>query len=57
MAAVNIDDKFLQEMQADAEKYMRSTPRQIEYWCKIGKLVSENPEYSLNELRLKVEWL
>lgn len=40
--------KLSDELVADAKRHgaiqQRSTPKQIEYWAKIGKLAKENPE-------------
>lgn len=44
MTTVNLPDELVKEAKRYASVYSRSTPKQIEYWAKIGKLVEENPD-------------
>lgn len=41
---VRLDDDFVAEAKACAAASMRSVPKQIEYWAKIGQLVQDNPD-------------
>jgi len=41
---IKLSDDLLAEAKRYAEVYSRSTPKQIEYWSRIGKIVEENPD-------------
>lgn len=54
--------KLSEEMFNNAERYAkienRSIPKQIEYWSRIGKIASENPELNyttIKEILLSLE--
>ena len=49
--SVRLDDAFvtMAKIHADVEK--RSTPKQIEHWATIGKILMENPELSYDFVR------
>jgi hypothetical protein len=53
-ATVRLSDKLVEDARKEADVSMRSLPKQIEYWCKLGKTVEERPDLSLNEIR-KIE--
>ena len=38
--AIRIDDKLIREASVEAQIQRRSTPKQIEYWAEIGKVVA-----------------
>jgi len=38
--AIRIDDKLVREASAEAQVQRRSTPKQIEYWAEIGRIVA-----------------
>jgi hypothetical protein len=38
--AIRIDDKLIREAAAEAQVQRRSTPKQIEYWAEIGRVVA-----------------
>lgn len=38
--AIRIDDKLIREASAEAQVQRRSTPKQIEYWAEIGRIVA-----------------
>src|SRR5690606_40635579 len=38
--AIRIDDKLVREASAEAQLQRRSTPKQIEYWAEIGRIVA-----------------
>lgn len=44
MTTVNLSDELVEEAKRYASVYSRSTPKQIEYWAKIGKIAEENPD-------------
>lgn len=43
MTAVNLSNDLVAEAKKYAAAFSRSTPKQIEHWAKIGKLVEDNP--------------
>ena len=44
MATVNLSDELVETAKKYAGAFSRSTPKQIEHWAKIGKLVEDNPD-------------
>jgi hypothetical protein len=46
MTTVNLSDELVEMAKRHAKAFSRSTPKQIEHWAKIGKLVEENPDLS-----------
>lgn len=44
MTTINLSDELVEEAKRYASVYSRSTPKQIEYWAKIGKIAEENPD-------------
>jgi len=44
MTSINLSDDLVKEARRYAAALSRSTPKQIEHWAKIGKLVEENPD-------------
>src|SRR5690606_41967593 len=38
--AIRIDDKLVREASAEAQLQRRSTPKQMEYWAEIGRIVA-----------------
>ena len=44
MTTINLPDELVAEAKKYANVYSRSTPKQIEYWAKIGKIAEENPD-------------
>ncbi len=45
--AIKLSDTLISDAAVSAKAQHRSTPRQIEYWAKIGKIVDENPDMPL----------
>lgn len=41
---IKLSDDLINEAKRYAIIYSRSTPKQIEYWSRIGKIVEENPD-------------
>ncbi len=41
---IKLSDDLINEAKRYAAVYSRSTPKQIEYWSRIGKLAEENPD-------------
>ncbi len=42
--SIRLDDDFISDVRVHAEAEMRSVPKQIEYWAKIGKIMTDNPD-------------
>ena len=47
MVSINLSDELVAMAKHHAKAFSRSTPKQIEHWAKIGKLVEENPDLPL----------
>ena len=45
---IKLSDDLINEAKRYAEAYSRSTPKQIEYWSRIGKIAEENPDLPYN---------
>lgn len=41
---IKLSDDLIHEAKRYAAVYSRSTPKQIEYWARIGKIAEENPD-------------
>ena len=42
--SVKLFDELVKQARQYGEVYHRSTPKQIEYWSRIGKILEENPD-------------
>lgn len=49
--SVKLSDKLVSEARRYGMVYSRSTPKQIEYWSRIGKIAEENPDLSYAFIR------
>jgi len=49
--AVKLSDQLVIDAKNHAVISQRSTPKQIEYWAKIGKLAEENPDLTLEFIK------
>ena len=45
--ALKLSDDLVESAKPYAAAEQRSVPRQIEYWARLGKAVSDNPELPL----------
>ncbi|MEE8343051.1 MAG: hypothetical protein V3R51_04550 [Gammaproteobacteria bacterium] len=45
--AIKLSDQLVNEATAYGKVEHRSTPKQIEYWARIGKIADENPDLPL----------
>ena len=45
--AVKLSDELVLVAATHGKAQHRSTPRQIEYWARIGKIADENPDLTL----------
>jgi hypothetical protein len=44
MVSVNLSDELVEQAKIYAGAYSRSTPKQIEHWAKIGRMLEDNPD-------------
>lgn len=51
MSSVNVSDHLLKDAKKYAAIELRSISKQIEYWCKIGKMADENPDLPLSFIK------
>ena len=45
--AIKLSDELVVDAATHGKVQHRSTPRQIEYWARIGKIADENPDLTL----------
>ncbi len=45
--AIKLSDGLVDDATTHGKAQHRSTPRQIEYWARIGKIADENPDLTL----------
>ncbi len=45
--AIKLSDGLVSDAKSHGQAQQRSTPKQIEYWAKIGKIADENPDLTL----------
>lgn len=58
MTTINLPDELVEEAKRYAHVYSRSTPKQIEYWARIGRIAEENQDLSydfIKQILLAVE--
>jgi len=48
---VNLADDLVNEAKCYGQIYSRSTPKQIEYWARIGKIAEDNPDLPFNFIK------
>ncbi len=49
--AIKLSDGLLNDAAIQARAHHRSTPKQIEYWSRMGKLAEENPDLTLGFIK------
>lgn len=49
--SIKLSGELISAAAATGKALHRSTPRQIEYWARIGKIAEENPELPLGLVR------
>lgn len=42
--SIKLSDELIAEARRYGAIYSRSTPKQVEYWSRIGKIAEENPD-------------
>jgi len=45
--AIKLPDSLIESAKITGKTELRSTPKQIEYWARIGKIADENPDLPL----------
>ncbi|NOQ94758.1 MAG: hypothetical protein GQ547_09025 [Methylophaga sp.] len=45
--AIKLSDELVDDAALNGKAQHRSTPKQIEYWARIGKIADENPDLPL----------
>ena len=56
--AIKLSDDIFYEAQRHVKVEIRSVPKQIEYWSRIGKIAEENPDLNyrmIKEMLLSLE--
>lgn len=49
---VKLSDKLINEARRYGSVCSRSTPKQIEYWARIGKIAEDNPDLSYDFIKV-----
>jgi len=49
--AIKLSDQLISDASINGRAQHRSTPKQIEYWARIGKIVDENPDLPLSLIK------
>ena len=49
--AMKLSDELVEDAKPYAAAEHRSVPRQIEYWARIGKAVTDNPDMPLRQIQ------
>jgi hypothetical protein len=49
--AVRLPEEIVKDAQKYASLSLRSVPRQIEYWYRLGKIADENPDIPLDFIK------
>ena len=49
--ALKLSDELIEIAKTHAAAQLRSVPKQIEYWARLGKTVEENPDLPLQFIK------
>ncbi|MCF6345717.1 MAG: ParD-like family protein [Thiomicrorhabdus sp.] len=49
--AIKLSDALVSDAMINGKAQHRSTPKQIEYWARIGKIADENPDLPLGFIK------
>ena len=49
--AIKLSSELVSEAAINGKAQHRSTPKQIEYWARIGKIADENPDLPLGFIK------
>ncbi|MDR1174201.1 MAG: ParD-like family protein [Treponema sp.] len=55
--AVRLPVEMIEDARKNGELHCRSTPKQIEYWYRLGKIAEENPDISMDFIKNSIEGL
>jgi len=45
--AIKLSERLIDDAVINGKAQLRSAPKQIEYWARMGKMADENPDLSL----------
>lgn len=48
---IKLSDELIDEARIHAKAMHRSTPKQVEYWARLGKIAEENPDLPLSFIK------
>ena len=49
--AIKLSDALIKDAAINGKAQHRSTPKQIEYWARLGKIAEENPDLPLGFIK------
>ncbi len=49
--AIKLSDELIKDATINGKAQHRSTPKQIEYWARLGKIAEENPDLPLGFIK------
>ena len=49
--AIKLSDELIKDAAINGKAQHRSTPKQIEYWARLGKIAEENPDLPLGFIK------
>lgn len=49
--AIKLSDALINDAAINGKAQHRSTPKQIEYWARLGKIAEENPDLPLGFIK------
>jgi len=49
--AIKLSDELINDAAINGKAQHRSTPKQIEYWARLGKIAEENPDLPLGFIK------
>lgn len=55
--SIRLDAQLIEYARAQARASIRTTPKQIEYWARIGSIALEHPEMSIKAIEDSLESL
>ncbi|MDR2663515.1 MAG: ParD-like family protein [Treponema sp.] len=55
--AVRLPVEMITDARKNGKLYCRSTPKQIEYWYRLGKIAEENPDLPMDFIKNSIEGL
>jgi hypothetical protein len=49
--AIKLSEELINDAVTNGKAQLRSAPKQIEYWARIGKIVDENPDLPIGFIK------